>query len=534
MSTSPPQFSAYGGFGDTIGARRNRWSFRFCVAASLTFVAVLWISEYFIGFDRAENLYLSALTKHKESARPLLRQAVIRDREASDSPNPRYVQALAERELEDEILPTYRRAFELDPGNVSLVLRYGCRLFMEGDFEAARQRFRDAAQIAPDNALAQYLEAATIPWVLQEEANILRESLQLLAQANSSGKQIAFPRPLWHPKLPRRGKQYAMLRREAIEKCLAPISRYNEYITQTAKRQIDQRNTMYWDSWLQTFERAGDKLARSALAFSPEGDSGAGSLSQALAGLDMQLQAVRLRQEIHTRERGGPNEEFVRRTQELQHALGSLRDFENAREPAIERDTHAREFACLTAPFFAVLAFSAFLLAAALLTRIMRVDEHAWTIAHGRAGSAVMTACALLLTVVLAAMPSLQNATETDAVPLLRTLWLAMLGCIALLGLAYPLLLLESPFKVAGTRDAENETRREYETAATAQWRGAYVLMLRRFFGVTLGLFLCSLSVWAVLYRVVISLYPWQIELLATGMGAPEVQAVRHALSFLH
>ncbi len=532
MSTTPPQFPAYGGYGDTIGARRDRWAFRFCVAACLTFVAVLWISEYFIGFDRAESLYLSALTKHKESARPLLRQAVIRDRETSESPNPRYVQALAERELEDEVLPTYRQAFELDPGNASLVLRYGCRLFMDGDLEAARQRFRDAAQIAPDNALPQYLKAATIPWVLQEEANILRESLQLLAQANSSGKQIVFPRPLWHPKLPQRGKQYAMLRREAIEKCLVPISRYREYITQTARRQIEEGHTMYWDSWLQTLERAGDKLARSALISGPEGDAGAGSLSQALVGLDMQLQAVRLRQEIHTRERGVPNEDLVRRTEELQRALGSLRDFENARQPAIERDTNAREFACLTAPFFAILSLSAFSLAAALLTRIMKVDEHAWTIAHGRVGGAIMAGCAAVLTGFISAMPWLQNATEADVVPIVRTVWVSMLACIALVGLTYPLLILESPFKIAKTSEANQEGSLEY--GAASQWRGAYVLMVRRFFGVTLGLFLCTLSIWAVLYRMAISLYPWQIELLATGMGAQEVQAVRHALALLH
>ena len=96
------------------------------------------------------------------------------------------------------MLRTCRQAIGLGPVSATLALRYGCRLFMAGQFGQARDRSGDAAQYAPDNALPRYLEATTIPWTLHEEPNILRESLKLFAQANSSGKQIALPRPLWH------------------------------------------------------------------------------------------------------------------------------------------------------------------------------------------------------------------------------------------------------------------------------------------------------------------------------------------------
>ncbi len=534
MSTSPPQFSDYGDHGDMIGARRGRWSFRFCVTACVLLVVFLWLSEYFIGFERAENLYLSALTKHKESARPLLRQAVLRDREASESPNPRYVQALAERELEDEILPTYQRAFELDPGNATLALRYGCRLFMAGQYEEARERFRDAARNSPDNALPHYLEATTIPWTLQEEANILRESLKLIAQSNSMGKQVVFPRPLWHPKLPQQGKQYAQLRREATEECVAPIAQYKAYIIGVARRQVEEGHTHYWDSWLQTLEKAGDRLARSALPAGADTETGAGSASQAMVGLDLQLQAVRLRREILESETGQPHSEFRQREKELEDALAALRDFENARQPVIERDTDAREFACLTAPFSAILALGTFCCLTALAARLCGAHKHAWAIPHGYKGAVATTACAALLGGFLACVPAIQQTTQQDAVPVVRGVWLLLLAAVALAALAYPLFVLNSPRNAARDVPEGEQCDDERLAAAPARWRGAYAVMVRRFLGVTLGLFLGVYSVWAILYRVAISLYPWQIELLATGMGQNEAQAVRHALSLLH
>ncbi|HQE83448.1 MAG TPA: hypothetical protein PLM14_10645 [Candidatus Hydrogenedentes bacterium] len=534
MSTSPPQFPAYGDRGDLIGARRARWSFRFCVTACVILMISLWLSEYFIGFERAENLYLSALTKHEESARPLLRQAVMRDKAASESPNPRYLQALAERELEDEVLPVYEEAFELDPGNAMLALRYGCRLFTAGKFEEARERFRDAARNAPDNALPSYLEATTIPWTLQDEANILQESLKLIAQANSSGKQIVFPRPLWHPKLPQQGSQYAQLRREVIDECLAPVMRYEAYITLVARRHMEEGHTQYWDSWLQTLGKAGDRIARSALSSDGSGDTCAGSAAQAMIGLDLWLQTVRLRQGIQQTEKGHPDDALAQREAELSNSLGILRDFENSRQPVIERDTNARQFACFAAPFFAVLALGVFSCATAFLARCIGANRNGWAIAHGLRGSIMMAVCALALGLFIAASPWFQQTSETDIVPILRHIWLLMLGATAVAGLLYPMLVLVNPRKAAEETGHDAAQSPERTAAATARWRAAYILMIRRFLGTTLGLFLCVFSVWAILHRLVAALYPWQIPLLATGMGSEEALAVRNALSLLH
>ncbi|HOF40432.1 MAG TPA: hypothetical protein PLD73_10180, partial [Candidatus Hydrogenedentes bacterium] len=341
-------------------------------------------------------------------------------------------------------------------------------------------------------------------------------------------------RPLWHPKLPPQGRQYAQLRREAIEECVAPIAQYRDYIMGIAARQIKEKHTQYWDSWLQTLERAGDKLARSALLPDSEGDSGAGSASQAMVGLDLQLRAVRLRQQILEMESGQPDEALKQRESELEGGLAALRDFENARQPVIERDSTAREFACLTAPFFAVFALSVFCALGALAARLLGATRYDWTIPHGRAGLLIMASYALMLGVFLACAPAVQQATARDAVPGLRLVWMILLAATGVSALIYPSLVLPSPKKSAAEDGFGAMTSSERVSAARMRFHRAYAAMARRFLGVTLGLFLCVFSLWALVFRIATSLYPWQVELLATGMGTQEARMVRQALSLLH
>jgi hypothetical protein len=39
--------------------------------------------------------------------------------------------------------------------------------------------------------------------------------------------------------------------------------------------------------------------------------------------------------------------------------------------------------------------------------------------------------------------------------------------------------------------------------------------------------------IWAVIYRVLLSVYPWEVELLAVGLRAEELELVRSLLAIL-
>jgi hypothetical protein len=67
----------------------------------------------------------------------------------------------------------------------------------------------------------------------------------------------------------------------------------------------------------------------------------------------------------------------------------------------------------------------------------------------------------------------------------------------------------------------------------TRLYRIAYAALLRRYYGILCGVIPCMIAVGALLYRVTYSLYPWQLELLVTGLGRQEAQVVRHVLSLL-
>ena len=76
-----------------------------------------------------------------------------------------------------------------------------------------------------------------------------------------------------------------------------------------------------------------------------------------------------------------------------------------------------------------------------------------------------------------------------------------------------------------GNAEANPPSRRWFVQAYTSYWR--------RYYGILLGSLLCVLSVWIILYRVVFSLYPFQVELLTPGLETQELEVVQQALSML-
>jgi len=171
---------------------------------------------------------------------------------------------------------------------------------------------------------------------------------------------------------------------------------------------------------------------------------------------------------------------------------------------------------------------------AAVTARLFGATRNDWTIPHGRKGIVIMAVCALVLGAFLACAPVVQQATARDAVPVLRMLWTLLLAATAIAAFVYPWLLLKNP-RIAAEEDGFGaHASSERLAAANVRFRRAYAAMTRRFLGVTLGLFLCVFCLWAIVFRMATALYPWQIELLATGMGSQEAQAVRLALSLLH
>ncbi|MEX2016422.1 MAG: hypothetical protein WD873_07255, partial [Candidatus Hydrogenedentales bacterium] len=184
MDAERPNFKDYGEGGDMAGARRARRAFRLSVAACLVFTGMLWFSERFLRFEHADRLYLSALTLNRESARPMLHQAVRYDREAREKPTPKYLQALAVREEDDVILERFAEAYAADPADGLFAVRYGAQLYLMDEPQKAEEVLKAAALQPPDSTLPEYLAAAARAKAGGTEA-ALEEAMVGVARTNS-------------------------------------------------------------------------------------------------------------------------------------------------------------------------------------------------------------------------------------------------------------------------------------------------------------------------------------------------------------
>ena len=534
-------FPAFGGGGDLIGARRARHAFRWTVACCVVLVLILWVSERFVRYEHAEMLYVAAITKPDEQARVFLRQAVAHDDENRDLPTPKYLHALAAREEDDAVLDTYQRAFQADPGNAALAVRYGCRLFFSGDARAAHARFREASDNASNNALPAYLEAAVLPWVEededeentdQKETDNLTQALALIARTNSSSKQVDFPRPLWSADLPQSGAQYAHLCRRLVSECAGPFYRFTDHLIAQAQSEPARERARNWPSWLEHIERMGDRIAAGAL---PKGESDdanpvAGAAVQAYVGLYIKLAAIRQSEQIRKRDLGRPDEERLKQQIKIEEALGELQDFENNRDKRIADDTRRYIFpnrlCAWTLAIFALCHLLGFLISKGVGAR-----GPCSTIAHTRVGKSAMIAGAGLFFVLLLGITILQRVSNESPgwVPVIQTAWWIVVVVCIWFGPAYPILTLPSA-REACPAGPGGHVDKQVLRAARKGRRAAWVALMRRFYGVQFGLTLSAVCLWVVVYRICVSLYPWQIRLLATGLAAEETELVRQVL----
>jgi len=532
VTETPQRFPEYGDGGDCLGCIRKRRSFRLAVLTSVFVTAMLWFSESFLRYDPTERLYLRALTLEPEAARPFLRQAVKLDEATPDISTPKYLQALAEREEDTLVLETYEKAYRLDPNNPQLTIRYGCRLFLEGHFAEAREKFREAMRHDPENALPLFLEAATLPWV-EEEGKDLRKSLALIAKANNSGKLVEIPRPLWSPNLPQTGVWYAKARRQIVQEVCFPLLYFSEHVAREARQSITEKRLQYWDSWLEKVQGMGNRLVLDALSNPPAETNAPGAAIQALAGVNIQLTALQLRELVHETEGSEFDPILKDRQKLLTSAKNQLEEFERLWPSKVSEEL--KHYLMTTRIILDALGiFCAFYLLFFMLGIFIGSRNERWTIPHNwKALSFYLAGISCIF--VLASFITLFQYNEKSTTlndQLFHTIWLAVLVFFVLLGGAYPFVVLK-PRKFALVKRLVPESVSPLPSAAVKAYRNAFIVLARRFYGIATGSLLITGSCWVLFYRAIFGLYPWQVGLMGTGLGKEEAELVRSIIQLL-
>ena len=543
-ASRPGGFPEYGGEIEQAEARRMRRSFRFGVAACVLFAGALWFSEKYLRYDLEECQYIAALTLEPESARAVLAQTVKRDAEKHEFPTPKYVEALADREEADLLLPTYEKAYKLDPDNPFLAIRYGCCLFQKNQYGAACERFRETRAHAPNNALPRYLEAASLS-LAEAGKKDLTQPLVLVAKTNGGNDEIVFPRPLWSPELPEGGVWHQKLRRQIEDDCCAPLYQFSDRVMELASGQIAVRQVQYWDSWLENLQSMGERLASGPRV---------GTIP-AIAGTHIQLEAIEQRQAVRLLETGTADPALEERRAKLKSCLNELQGFETRRDALIAADRKRYQMVWYLC-WESVGIVALFYFFAYAISKLFGAGRRSWGLPHSRLGKRVLAGGFLALLVMLWAASAMQRKhvsapVETIAAAnangfvlpssgdsvvrgmgALVDVWWAVLGVMLGFGVIYPRLRLPKVAEVIRTRNLDGD--REMLRQAKTRYRIAYCSFLRRYYGILAGVFLCLSAFWIIGYRIWFSLYPWEIKLLTTGLADIETEVVKHAVSLVN
>lgn len=503
-------------FCDYVWARRARRSFRMLIAACLLLTGILWFAEGYLRYEQSETQYRMSLTLHPAQARPILRTVVRRETELRETPSSLYVEALAQVEEPDKVLETYARAYQINPRNTSLVINYGCYLYFDGQYEEARERFREAGVNPPRNALPRYLEAAALAAMLDPDDD-LSDLIALLARANVSGDPVLFPDPLWHTSLPKRGKQYTQSRRDIAARISYLLLQCSNTIANRAHSSIEQGELLDWNSWLEKVQTMGVRLMGKKSGDSPP------TIIQLATALEIQRQALMLRGDWSKLSGGVVDPEINNALLRINETLDAVKVFEEERDAAITAH-HAR----LTLPM-SLIATTFFLFAllyacGLLLHRVGSSGKWARAIPHVWIGKSLPVFGFSVLSALLVYLMIAHHKNPVDSSDAwISVSWYSMVSMMVLLGILYPILQLRHAGAIKAIRPFLNRTDTNSETEAkrtltVLRYIGVYGCLFRRYMGVLIGELVVLVCIWLVVYRITFDAYPFQLELLTTGL----------------
>ncbi|MCH7958519.1 MAG: hypothetical protein IID08_00215 [Candidatus Hydrogenedentes bacterium] len=523
MSVPPPRFPAYGDDGDMAGARRMRRAFRLCVLSFVLLTGIMWLSERFLRYEASEYLYLSALTLPSNSARVMLRQAIKIDKDNREHPTPRYTEALAVRAEDDVILNVYGRAMSLDPTNSLFAIRYGCELFRKNQADKAATQFRTASALPQENALPDYLEAASLAQA-GRDLEALSDAMVIVARTNSRRENVVFPRPFWFSGYPQDGYWYANLSHNIVNQACAPLYHFTERVTSTVESQIAQGQTKNAGTWLEQLRLMGQRLA---LDSEPQG------VFQAIAGLTIQMRAIEVLDHLAARRDEPLDESLIESRANLKRALVTLKDFVEARDTLVQ-DEISEVYAPFKLGGWAAIAFFGTYFLALVMYRIMRYRKTSWAIPHSTLGKWILGGgCAVLfLQLQLLTLFQYIPGSQNDYIGIVGTFWRVTVVALCLFGILYPALTLKGVREVSRTAGRPEEIDETVRYARQA-YRRAYAALSLRYYGILWGLYACMFCGWVISYRMISGLYPWQEKLIAAGYLDMERTVVEQALALL-
>lgn len=503
---------------DFTWARRIRHAFRLLVILVFVFTFALWFSESYLTYDRSETQYRMSLTLYPAQARPILRTVVRRETEQNDIVSSRYLEALAQVEEKDKVLANYDLAYKANPRNAELVMNYGSVLYQDGQYEEARERFREAGVNPPRNILPRYLEAAALAAGMDAEDDV-SDVIALLTRANASEDPVLFPEPLWHESLPTQGQRYLEQRCDIARRLMAPLMGCTVTLCARARESIEKGEPRDWDNWLAAIAVMGERLMGNGQQDSPA------TVPQIIASLQIQEETTKVRAAISKLYGGVVSPELNDKLLRMQGALAGLHEFEANYQQLVNAQVY-RLFLPLALLLETAFAFLVLYAVGWFLHYLGAGGKSARAVPHIWIGKVVPVAgLALMLTAMLALMIAHNTTTHTNWEEIIPLAWRLVLGIMLVVGLAYPPLLARSSRMYerisAGISHEANDTAQpdRKNPFTLRHYLGIYGCLLRRYAGILCGGLVITLCLWLLIYHVAFEVYPFQLQLISSSVN---------------
>ncbi len=517
MSATTEKTSLYAQPWDFVWTRRARRSFHLLVVTTLLFTVALWFAEGYLRYDKSETQYRMSLTLHPAQARPILRTVVRRETQLNKGLTPDYIEALALVEEPDKALDTFAHAYEANQRNTSLLLSYGCRLYAEGRYDEARERFREAGANPPENALPRYLEAAAFAATLTADADP-GNLTALLTRVNISDDPVLFPEPLWHTSLPKQGLRYAQLQMDMAKCLLEPLNQCCIAICSRAREGISRGGMANWDDHLEKIQYMGERLMGTK-----NGDS-MPTILQLKTALQIQVQALSLRAEYRNLSEELVPPEMENAVQRLNEAIAVMESFEAQLPAAIEEQWELLRLPATLVMKTATLFFVLYGIAL-LLRKIGVSGKHLRPLPHTRMAILLPPAGFVLMMGLLfyVAVGTRLGSVGADST-FIPALWFGLVGILLAVGIAYPWMqtranLAQSTLSsVSSVKTDEAIPEKEAGGISLRRRIGIYGFLFQRYMGLISGELIIMICVWCIIHRIALNAYPFQMQLLGTSL----------------
>jgi len=509
VTTMPDNVSDAESPPDISGSVRARKAFRLSVLGLFIFTSLLCFSELQLKYPQPETLYNDALTLYKGASRVFLVQAVRLDKERNETQNPKYIKALAVREENDKVLETYPAALELDAEDVLFQLRYVSRLLTMGRPYLALEQIAHIEELQQGksaNSLTGYLKAAALT-IKGDRKTAVRNAMAEIARTNNSQATVTYPTPFWFSEYPKTGTQFADHTREITDEIIFPLTRLLTHIVIEIQREIRNGNASEVKPWLRELSLMGRNMYT---------DPDQTGVRQALFGIQWELRVATLSQEAAFAPTEGELNRFIEEKVRCENILRTLTEFEKNRDDAIkleERKISQPTFLAVGTWFITFALWSFFV----VQNRLWSNHGDSWTIPIGRYGKILIVLTNFLIVVLLVLMfnASTKDAYTSEFWDNTSLIWKYSIGVYLGIGLIYPFYLLSGYPSLRHSSEGDSTFSKIMSMMPRFSTWG---LVTRRYYGMVFGWYTILMCLAVIGYYLVFNLFPWQFNLLSSGL----------------